>query len=56
MNDSRELNEESSSPFPDCSQCGDPVLFAVVTGPSSGTVEPCGCAVSPALFERIGEE
>ncbi len=51
-----ELNEKSSSPLPDCSQCGDPVLFAVVTRPDSGTVEPCGCSIPPKLFDQIGEE
>ncbi|WP_226007271.1 hypothetical protein [Natrinema salinisoli] len=48
--------DDGSAAFPDCSRCGDPVLFAVVTGPTTGTVEPCGCSVPPDLFAELREE
>ncbi|WP_226004382.1 hypothetical protein [Natrinema salinisoli] len=51
MNIDLEPTDDNSSPFRDCPHCGDPVLFAVVTGPTTGTVEPCGCSLPPEPFE-----
>lgn len=52
MCDDGEAGEVSPAPFPDCPRCGDPVCFALMTGPHTGTVEPCGCSVPPDLLER----
>ncbi|WP_222920473.1 hypothetical protein [Natrinema sp. SYSU A 869] len=40
------------SSFSACPRCGDPALLSVVTGPSTGFVDPCGCSVPPGLLER----
>ncbi|WP_254528022.1 hypothetical protein [Natrinema gelatinilyticum] len=52
----RDGGDDSSSVLLECPTCYDPVLFAIVTGRQSGTVEPCGCGVPPDLFDRIREE
>ncbi|WMT09514.1 hypothetical protein NP511_07700 [Natrinema thermotolerans] len=44
------------TPFPDCPTCGEPVAFVVATGPSTGTVEPCGCSLPPALLTPDRED
>ncbi|SER18369.1 hypothetical protein [Natrinema salaciae] len=54
MSDGDEAGGEvQPAPVDDCPRCGEPVSFAVVTGPRSGTVEPCGCGVPSDLLERI---
>ncbi|SEP74705.1 hypothetical protein [Natrinema salaciae] len=41
------------APVSVCPRCGDPVSFAVVTPPESGTLEPCGCGMPPDLLEQV---
>ncbi|MDF9745492.1 hypothetical protein [Natrinema salsiterrestre] len=38
--------------LPDCPVCGEPVTNVTVTGPHSGTAEPCGCSVLPGTLDR----
>ncbi|MDF9747672.1 hypothetical protein [Natrinema salsiterrestre] len=38
--------------LPDCPVCGQPVTNVTVTGPRSGTAEPCGCSVLPGTLDR----
>ncbi|WP_254532130.1 hypothetical protein [Natrinema gelatinilyticum] len=44
---------ESSAPT--CPRCGERVYRTITTGPLSGSVRPCGCAVLPCALKRDGE-
>ncbi|MDF9744485.1 hypothetical protein [Natrinema salsiterrestre] len=38
--------------LPNCPVCGESVTNVTVTGPRSGTAEPCGCSVLPGTIDR----
>ncbi|SDJ40508.1 hypothetical protein [Natronorubrum texcoconense] len=42
---------EATPTFPDCPRCGEPITMAVVAGPMTARVSPCGCRVVPESLE-----
>ncbi|WP_246998814.1 hypothetical protein [Halosolutus gelatinilyticus] len=53
---SAEHGDDKSSPYPPCSECGGTVLAVTVFGPMAAIASPCGCSVSPEIFDGAGRE
>ncbi|WP_247002563.1 hypothetical protein [Halosolutus gelatinilyticus] len=51
-----ERSDGDSTAYPPCSECGRSVAAVTVFGPMAAIASPCGCAVSPTMFDGAGRE
>ncbi|WP_247002707.1 hypothetical protein [Halosolutus gelatinilyticus] len=49
-------HSDDSTAYPPCSECGGTVVAVTVLGPMVAIASPCGCVVSPELFDGAGRE